>query len=73
MLDTNGNGVRDEFVGPSDNPDPTKDTQILPGFGFYAVNPAPDGSIWGSILGYPGGVARMVPGDNPAETALVEY
>ncbi len=73
VLDTNGNGVRDEFVGPSDNPDPTKDTQILPGFGFYAVNPAPDGSIWGSILGYPGGVARMVPGDNPAETALVEY
>jgi len=73
VLDTNGNGVRDEFVGPSDKPDPTKDTQILPGFGFYAVNPAPDGSIWGSILGYPGGVARMVPGDNPAETALVEY
>ena len=73
VLDTNGNGVRDEFVGPSDNPDPTKDTQILPGFGFYAVNPAPDGSIWGSILGYPGGVARMIPGDNPAETALVEY
>ena len=73
VLDTNGNGIRDEFVGPADDPDPTKDTQILPGFGFYAVNPAPDGSIWGSILGYPGGVARLVPGDNPSETALVEY
>ena len=73
IIDTNGNGVRDDYVGPNDAPDATKDTQILPGFGFYAVNPAPDGSIWGSILGYPGGVARLVPGDNPAETALVEY
>ena len=73
VLDTNGNGIRDEFVGPNEDPDPTKDTQILPGFGFYAVNPAADGSIWGSILGYPGGVARLVPGDNPSETALVEY
>lgn len=73
VLDTNGNGVRDDFVGPNDDPDPTKDSQILPGFGFYAVNPAPDGSIWGSILGYPGGVARLVPGDNPSETAITEF
>src|SRR5690606_10293094 len=50
-----------------------KDTQILPGFGFYAVAPAADGSVWGSILGFPGGVARLVPGDDPVHTALVEY
>ena len=73
ILETNGNGVRDDFVAPDETPDPTKDTQVLPGFGFYAVNPAPDGSIWGSILGYPGAVARLVPGDNPAQTALTEY
>lgn len=73
ILDTNGNGVRDAYVGPNDAEDPAKDTQILPGFGFYAVNPAPDGSVWGSILGFPGGVARLVPGDDPANTAITEY
>jgi hypothetical protein len=73
VLDTNGNGRRDDFVGPNDPPDPEKDTQILPGFGFYAVSPAADGSVWGSILGFPGAVARLVPGDDPTHTALVEY
>ena len=46
-----------------------KTSASTPG-GFYAVAPAPDGSVWGSILGFPGGVARLVPGDNPSETAL---
>ena len=73
ILDTNGNGVRDaDYVEPGDAVDPTKDTRIYPG-GFYAVAPAPDGSVWGSILGFPGGLARLVPGDNPSETALIEY
>ena len=35
--------------------------------------PAPDGSIWGSTLGFPGGVVRLDPGPNPPETALAEY
>lgn len=73
ILDTNGNGKRDAFNKPGEEADPDKDTQILPGFGFYAVNPAPDGSIWGSILGFPGGVARLVPGSDPATTAITEY
>jgi len=73
ILDTNGNGVRDDYVGPDDIPDASRDMQIFPGFGFYAVNPAPDGSIWGTILGYPGAVARLVPGENPSETAITEY
>ena len=73
ILDTNGNGVRDaEYVEPGDAVDPTKDKRINPG-GLYAVSPAPDGSVWGSILGFPGSVARLVPGDNPSETALTEY
>ena len=72
ILDTNGNGVRDDYVAPNEDPDPAKDSQIFPGFGFYAVNPAPDGSVWGTILGYPGAVARLVPGDNPSETAITE-
>lgn len=73
ILDTNGNGQRDEYVGPDAEVDPEMDKQIMPGFGFYAVAPAADGSVWGSILGYPGGVARLVPGDNPSETAILEY
>jgi len=73
ILDTNGNGVRDDYVGPDDIPDASRDMQIFPGFGFYAVNPAPDGSIWGTILGYPGAVARLVPGENPSETTITEY
>jgi streptogramin lyase len=73
IVDTNGNGKRDAFQKPGDKPDPNKDTQMLPGFGFYAVNPAPDGSIWGSILGFPGGIARLVPGSDPVNTALTEY
>ncbi len=71
--DTNGNGVRDDFVGANEAPDPAKDTDFSVGFGFYSVNPAPDGSVWGTILGYPGAVIRLVPGDNPAETAITEY
>lgn len=73
ILDTNGNGVRDvEYVEPGDPVDSTKDKRITSG-SFYSVNPAPGGSVWRSILGFPGGVARLVPGNNPGETALIEY
>ena len=70
ILDTNGNGRRDDFVGPTDPVDPTKDKRISAG--FYGVSPAPDGSIWGSSLGFPGAVIRLVPGANPPATALAE-
>jgi hypothetical protein len=70
VLDTNGNGKRDAYVEPNQTPDPAKDTRF--GNGLYAVSPAPDGSIWGSFLGYPGGVIRLTPGPNPPETALAE-
>lgn len=71
ILDTNGNGVRDAYVGPRDPVDPTMDKRILAG--FYAVAPAPDGSVWASSLGYPGAVIRLDPGAKPEETALAEY
>jgi hypothetical protein len=70
VLDTNGNGRRDAYVEPDAPADPTKDRRY--GGGFYAVSPAPDGSVWGSVLGYPGAVVRLVPGDHPPETALAE-
>ena len=71
VLDTNGNGKRDSYVEPKQPVDPTKDKRIVAN--FYAVMPSPaDGSIWGSVAGYPGAIVRLVPGSNPPETALAE-
>jgi hypothetical protein len=71
ILDTNGNGTRDEYVEPNAPVDPAKDKRIATG--FYSVAPAPDGSVWGTSLGFPGGIVRLVPGSNPPATALAEY
>jgi hypothetical protein len=70
IMDTNGNGKRDAYVEPNQPVDPTKDKRF--GAGFYSVAPAPDGSVWGSVLGLPGAAVRLVPGSNPPETTLVE-
>ncbi len=52
--------------------DPTKDTRL--NAAFYGVTVSPlDGSIWGTVLGFPGAVVRINPGKNPPETALAEY
>jgi hypothetical protein len=71
IMDTNGNGRRDAYVEPNQPVDPAKDKRI--GGAFYSVAPAPDGSVWGSLLGFPGAVIRLVPGSNPPETAIAEY
>ena len=60
VLDTNGNGKRDEG-----------DTPIKAAFYGVAVNPG-DGTVWGSVLGFPGYVIRLNPGANPPATALAE-
>jgi hypothetical protein len=55
ILDTNGNGKRDEYVEPKAPLDPTKDKRIEAG--FYAIMPHPtDGSIWGAYRANPGAV-----------------
>src|SRR5262249_32289990 len=55
ILDTNGNGKRDAFVEPDQSVDPTKDKRI--NAAFYGVVPSPvDGSVWGTVLGFPGAV-----------------
>ena len=60
VLDTDGTGKRtptDKVINAS----------------FYAIAPSPaDGSIWGSIRGYPGAVVRINLGSNPPETAMSE-
>jgi hypothetical protein len=70
VMDTNGNGQRDAYVEPDQPLDPTKDKRF--GGGFYSVTPVPDGSVWGSALGFPGAIVRLSPGANPPETALAE-
>ena len=70
IIDTNGNGKRDAYVEPNDAVDPAKDKRY--GSAFYSVAPAPDGSVWGTSLGFPGAVIRLNPGSNPPETALAE-
>ena len=67
ILDTNGNGKRDDYVEPDQPVDPTKDKRIAAA--FYGVAPSPaDGSIWGSVLGFPGAIVRLNPGENPPAT-----
>ena len=71
ILDTNGNGKRDDYV-ESDQPiDPKKDKRITAW--FYGIVPSRvDGSIWGSVVGFPGKIVRLNPGSTPPETALAE-
>ena len=67
IIDTNGNGVRDEG-----------DKRIPAA--FYGVTPSTvDNSVWGQSMGIgfgrmdqPGYLMRINPGPNPAETALTE-
>jgi hypothetical protein len=71
ILDTNGNGRRDEYVEPDQPVDPTKDKRITAGYYGIAVSPV-DGTIWGTVLSFPGYVIRLNPGQNPPATALAE-
>jgi hypothetical protein len=70
VMDTNGNSRRDAYAEPNEPLDPAKDKRF--GGAFYSVSPAPDGAIWGTVLGFPGQVVRLVPGANPPETAIAE-
>ncbi len=72
ILDTNGNGRRDDYVEPGEPLDPDLDMRISAG--FYAIMPNPaDGSVWGSTsFRFPGSIIRLDPGPNPPETALAE-
>jgi hypothetical protein len=71
VLDYNGNGKRDAYTEPDQPADPTKDRRVVTP--FYGVAPSPvDNSVWGSVLGMPGMLVRLVPGPDPANTALSE-
>jgi len=71
ILDTNGNGKRDEYTEPNQPFDPNKDRRVQ--VAFYGVSPSRDGTVWGSALGFPGYAVRLDPtkGD-PSTTSLAE-
>ena len=71
VLDTNGNGRRDDWVEPNAPVDPAKDKRVVTGLYAVAVNPA-DGTIWGTSRSFPGYVVRVNPGPDPTHTALTE-
>lgn len=68
IIDTNGNGKVDAgWTEPNQPVQQGKDKRMF--LGFYGVGPnVKDGSIWGSVTGFPGGVARYDP-----KTQLTEY
>jgi hypothetical protein len=72
ILDTNGNGKQDEWTEPNEDANPELDMRIPNG--FYAVMPEPRGdAIWGSnAFRYPGSITRLLPGENPPQSALAE-
>jgi hypothetical protein len=78
IVDTNGNGKRDDYAEAKDPLDPAKDKRVMAA--FYGVQPSPiDDSIWGqamdvgfSRIDQPGYIIRLVPGSNPSQTALAE-
>ena len=72
VLDTNGNGQRDEYTEPGKPQEPDKDMRI--GATFYAVMPSPtDGSVWGTLRGNPGAIVRIDPTKNPHKSLAEQY
>jgi hypothetical protein len=72
IIDNNGNGKRDAgYTEPNQPADPTKDRRV--NVTFYGDSPAYDGSVWGTVQGFPGGLGRVVPGSHPPETTLTEF
>ncbi len=71
ILDTNGNGKRDEWVEPNQPVDPAKDKRVQVSMYSVVVSPN-DGSVWGTSMGFPGHVVRVAPGPDPTHTAITE-
>ncbi len=78
IIDTNGNGRRDDYVEADQPTNPKKDKRVMAA--FYGVQPSPvDDTVWGQSMdvGFsrqdqPGYLIRLNPGSDPARTALAE-
>ena len=67
ILDTNGNGKRDAYVEPNQPVDPTKDKRIAAA--CTPSSPAPDGSVWGTVLGFPARSSASCPAESARDRA----
>ena len=72
VLDTNGNGKRDDYVEIDQPVNPAKDKRINAPFYGVAPSPVENNVVWGSVLGMPGSLVRLDLGKNPPATALSE-
>ena len=78
VVDTNGNGRRDDYVPAGQPLDPRKDERVMAA--FYGVMPSPvDDAVWGQSMAVglygveqPGYLIRLTPGSDPARTSLAE-
>jgi hypothetical protein len=61
-------GTSAALNGPADS---VRDTRL--NAAFYGIAVGTDGMVWGSVLGFPGGIVRLNPGSNPPATTLAEY
>jgi hypothetical protein len=61
-------GTSAALSGPTDA---SRDTRL--NAAFYGIAVGSDGMVWGSVLGFPGGIVRLNPGPNPPATTLAEY
>ena len=72
IVDTNGNGRRDDWVEPKEPVDAQKDKRVAVNLYSVVVNPK-DGSVWGTSLApWPSYIVRVAPGSDPTHTALTE-
>lgn len=72
IVDTVGSGKRTPaWTEPGAPQDPTKDTRVHGNF-YGAGISAVDGSVWGSVVSYPGTLLHVIPGNDPPHTALTE-
>jgi hypothetical protein len=72
IIDTNGNGKRDEgYTEPGQPLEPGKDARITGDLYGLSVSPV-DGSVWGSVVGFPGKLIHVILGANPPATAMSE-
>jgi len=72
IVDTAGTGKRTAaWTEPGAPLDPTKDARVHGNF-YGAGISALDGSVWGSVVSYPGEILRVMPGADPPHTALTE-
>jgi hypothetical protein len=72
VIDTNGNGKVDDYVEPNQPVDPAKDKRLNAGIYGVGVNPT-DGTVWGSVLGFPGSVLRFDPKTKLSEVYEVPF